>query len=889
MTLAAGNKIGFYEILVQIGAGGMGEVYRAHDTKLNRDVALKVLPSEFANDAERMGRFKREAQLLASLNHTNIAAIYGLEESGGVRALIMELAEGPTLAERILKNRIPLDEALSIARQIAEALEAAHEKGIIHRDLKPANIKITPEGAVKVLDFGLAKALEGEAAIAEASESPTLSLAATKAGVILGTAAYMAPEQACGSGVDKRCDIWSFGVVLFEMLTGKELFAGQTVSDTLAAVLRADIDWNLLPANTPPSIRTLLRRCLTKDRKQRLQAVGEARITIEEYLANPARASLQETAPIAGRQRLRERIAWGAVVLAAIVAGIAVWNLKPPEPHTVMRFSYELPADQQFSFSSGQPFIAISQDGSQFAYTTERGLYVRSLNALDAKPIAGTDESPMQPFFSPDGKSLGYWSRRNQLLKKISLATGSLIQITDRNPTGSLSWLPDNTILYALMGDRDIIRVSANGGTPAILIEAKDEEFYHPRFLQNEASLLFTLGPPPYRNAVQSLKSGKRQELFPGHYAQYLSTGHLIYVEGDDLFAVPFDEDKLEKASDPVLMVPGIFQIKDGAPHYAISSSGTLIYVPQIANNRTSSSNRTLVWVDRNGNEETLGVLPNYYNAPRISPDGSRVAVASISSGGNKDIYLCDLSGKDMHRLIFDPAEDQLPVWSPNGKQIAFFSYGKKHTGLFCQAADGTGNEESLRTGAFIFPGSWLDKAKVIIAHEQLRGIGALSLEGDHKWKTLLPEKHYTQPRISPDGNWLAYTSTNELGQNEIWVRPYPEVNGGRWQVSKKGGDSPLWSPVGRELFFRDGDAVIAVSYKTEPSFSPGTPEILFRRKYVAADLTPGQSGLSTWDVSRNGNRFLMMKELDSAGEGPRRINIILNWFEELKQKVPIK
>jgi eukaryotic-like serine/threonine-protein kinase len=715
-----GKTLGHYEISAQLGKGGMGEVYRARDTILNRDVALKVLPAEFANDAERMARFKREAQLLASLNHPNIAGIYGLEESGGVRALVMELAEGPTLQERILKGPIPLDEALGIARQIAEALEGAHEKGIIHRDLKPANIKITPEGNVKVLDFGLAKASEGEATVANSSESPTLSLAATQAGVILGTAAYMSHEQARGSAVDKRCDIWSFGVVLFEMLTGKQLFAGETVSDTLAAVLRADIDWNLLPANTPASIRTLLRRCLAKDRKQRLRDIGDARLLIEEYISNPSGTSFQETESIASGRK---------------ISG-------PPQ---ITCFYCELPPGQQFSLHL-QPFIAVSHDGRKFAFTTNTGLYLRKLNEQEARLIQGTaDEAPMQPCFSPDDKQVGYWSQRDKLLKKISIEGGEPGKITDHLPTGGLVWESDNTILYGRQTG-DIIQVSADGAALNRIIRSKNkiEQFYQPRFLKKGAFILFTYGPPPYKNAVQSLKSDKRKILCEGGDAQYLSTGHLIYAEGDSLWAVPFDEDKLEKVGNPIPVVPDVFHVQFGAWQYAISSSGTLIYVPQRAKSGTSS-NRTLVWVDRNGNEKEIAE-PADYRSPRISPDGKKVALNYKYREGNQYVSILELvGGASPSRLTFNPGVDWCPVWSFQGERIFFYGWGKDRHGIFSKAADGAGKEKPLREGS-IMPGCLSPDGKSLIAQkahgESGRSfhIGALSLEGERKWQPLLRE-----------------------------------------------------------------------------------------------------------------------------------------------------
>jgi eukaryotic-like serine/threonine-protein kinase len=896
MTFAAGNKLGSYEIIVQIGAGGMGEVYRARDTKLNRDVALKVLPSAFAGNPERMGRFKREAQLLASLNHTNIAAIYGLEESGGVRALIMELAEGPTLAERILKNRIPLDEALSIARQIAEALEAAHEKGIIHRDLKPANIKITPEGAVKVLDFGLAKALEGEASVVDASESPTLSLASTKAGVILGTAAYMAPEQARGSGVDKRCDIWSFGVVLFEMLTGKQLFAGETISDTLAAVLRADIDWNLLPANTPANIRTLLRRCLTKDRKQRLRDIGDARIVIEECISNPSGASAQEAVAMPGGKP-RERLAWGSVILfvaALTVLGVIHYR-KISERGQITRLEYTLPEDQQFS-TIGEPFLAISPDGSQFAYTTNKGLFVRSLDSWDAQCIVEANENPSNPFFSHDGKWVGYRSVAENKLKKVSVLVreGAPRALCDVGIFSGAFWAADDTIILGDYG-KGMLRVSAKDGNPEVLFKGDAPYYYHPQLLPDGKSLLFTLSPYPYRIAARSPGSPEGKTIIPqGGRAFYLPTGHLVYGLENRLYAVSFDPSKLMTAAASVPVVEGIYYPGfDAAPQYDVSPSGTLIYA------QTTTAKRTLVWVNRDGKEEPLNVpLMEYgdYSSPKISPDGTRVAL-TINTRGNMDIWIWDLVRKNLTMLTNDLGEDSWPLWTPDSQQIVYRSPRDGIHYIKRRAADGSGNMVTLGSQLNSpAPFCWSRDGKSLLSWElsislQQSDIVMHSMEGGFAGKPLLSDGRYSEqhPQISPDGRWLAYAS-NESDKNEVYVVPFPEgPQKSKSKVSTNGGYGPLWSPDGREIFYRNGESVMAVAVETEPVFKPGRPNVLFTKKFVSK--TWGADMFPLWDISKD-KRFLMMKEAESnvsTAGGPRKINVVLNWFEELKKKVPVK
>jgi serine/threonine protein kinase len=899
-----GKTLGNFEITGQLGKGGMGEVYRARDTKLNRDVALKILPAEFANDSERMARFKREAQLLASLNHPNIASIYGLEESGGMRALIMELAEGPTLAELILKGPIPLDETLGIARQITEALEAAHEKGIIHRDLKPANIKITPEGIVKVLDFGLAKALEGQASIADASESPTLSLTATQAGVILGTAAYMAPEQARGSIIDKRCDIWSFGVVLFEMLTGKQLFAGETVSDTLAAVLRADVDWNLLPANTPASIQTLLHRCLTKDRKERMRDIGEARIAIAEYLANPSSVSFQETALGTGRRKLREKLAWVAVILlvAALTALGIVYYRKISEPSQVTRFEYTLPEDQRFRSYANEPFLAVSPKGNRFTYSTNKGLYVRFLDKWEAELLVEANEKPSNPFFSPDGEWVAYRSIAENKLKKISVNGGVPTTLCDVGTFFGAFWAADDTIIYCEFS-KAIMQVSANVGNPKVLFKEDAAYYHHPQLLPDGKSLLFSFGTSyPYSIATWSPGSPKAKPLIPaGDRPFYLPTGHLVYALTNKLYAASFDPSKLEPSGASARVVDGIFRPEFGAsPQYDVSPSGTLIYVQTIS--AGDLPKRTLVWVTRDGREEPIDIPPQAYNdwsPPKISPDGMWIAL-TIDNRNGTNIWMKNLFRKGpITPLTNGENENSWPVW--DGKKIIYRSSRDGNIDIYDikrKAADGSGDVEILGSPP-VKPGPFsLSKdGRTLLSwdityspHQTI--ISMLSLESGLVRKPLLQSKSYEQhPVISPNGQWLAYAS-DETTRNEVYVRPFPDVNkGGGGIVSTNGGYGPLWSPNGRELFYRDGDSVMAVEVKTEPAFKiVKEAKEIFRGTYFSPETGSAKSAM--WDISSDGKRFVMIKETESSAStagGPRKICVILNWFEELKKTVPVK
>jgi Tol biopolymer transport system component len=883
----SGKTLGNFTLEAQIGKGGMGEVYRAKDQKLGRDVAIKILPEEFAKDADRVARFQREAKLLASLNHPNIAAIHGLEESDGTHFLVLELIEGDTLADRIESGPIPAEESLKLASQIAEALEAAHEKGVIHRDLKPANIKVTPDGKVKVLDFGLAKAFVGEQAEVNLSHSPTLSEAATMQGVILGTAAYMSPEQARGKPVDKRTDIWAFGCVLCEMLTGKAAFRGEDVSEILASVIKGDVKLDLLPADLHPRVHEVIIRCLQKDQRRRYQDIGDVRYEIEQVLADPGGVFVQPIAGVELRKKLWMILPWvaAAVVLTAIVAGLTAWNLRKPEPRQVIRLDYSLPENQQLVTSAGIVSLAISPDGKKIAYCASGGIFLRALDELRAKIILGTETHPSTPFFSPDGTWLGYMSRADGKLKKIAISGGAPVDLCDAGTVAGADWRADGTIIFG--DDRGIMRISANGGTPDKLIgPKKNETFYHPRLLPGGKSVIFTIGPPPYRIAVQSLKSRERKVLFPGDNAWYLPTGHIVYALANNLFAIPFHLDTFQIAGGAVSMIEGVFRANAlYPPQYAVSEAGTLVYLPETMSPATTG--RNLAWTDMKGKEELLAAPSNDYSNPRISPDGKRVAL-SIGTSTNANIWIWDLVREALTRLTFDKSLDVTPLWTRDGKRIFFSSTLGGKYGIWWKASDGTGGVEKLDLGPAIgnfFPSAWSGDGNSLILYQYINSvdIGSVSMEGEHKWRPLLSEKYNeAQPQISPDGKWMAYTS-DESGRLEVYVRPVPDVDsGGRSQVSIGGGNNPLWSPLGRELFYRNADSFMAVQMETEPAFSPAKPKLLFHGAYL------------DWDISPDGKRFLMIKTpaptgAASADAGPRKINIVLNWFEELKARVPVK
>ena len=896
MTLSIGTKLNHYIISSQLGKGGMGEVYQAKDQKLGRDVAIKVLPEEFAEDTDRVARFQREAKLLASLNHPNIAAIHGLEESDGTHFLVLELIEGDTLADRVKRGAIPVEEALKLALQIAEALEAAHEKGVIHRDLKPANIKVTPDGNVKVLDFGLAKAFAGGSEDMNLSNSPTLSVAATQKGIILGTAAYMSPEQASGEATDKRTDIWAFGVVLFEMLTGRSLFEGNNVSQTLASVIKSEPEWQTLPPNLHPRIRLLLERCLEKESKNRYHDIADARVDVQKVLSDPSGVFAQTITAVKPRKKPRVGLSWvaTAIILSLIVAGIAVWYLKPTppqEPKQVTRFNYELPEGQQISPSSSDlPLLAVSPDGSKFAYCTNKGIFLRSMNELDARLIAETDENSIQPFFSPDGQWIGYWSGSDQKLKKVAISGGVPVTLCDANSAGGFSWSLDNRILHGI--GENIMWVSANGGNWEPLIEHEDGLLGFPQMLPGgEAVMYLNANTSPSKIVVQSLKSGESKELFEGTSALYIGTGHIVYGVGNSLNVVPFDIDTLEVTGGPISLVEGVLATTYFW-HYAISDSGTLVYIPGTS---ASSTERTLVWVDRKGNEEPIDRKPNDYRWLELSPDGTNVALSILTAGRNEDIWIYDLVRGTTTRLTFDERSAGESIWTPGGERIIFGYYQESYCEIYLKSAAGTGKAERIASvpGGDIWPESLLSDGNTLLFGQDIGpdtwgDIGMLTLEGDHTRKLLLQEEHNEgDPRISPDGRWLAYVS-DESGNDEVYVRPFPDIDKGKWTISTEGGDSPLWSPDGRELFYRSGDSFMAVEIETEPSFSPQKPTVLFEGTYASHPTLP-QCAL--WDIHPSGKKFLMLKpfelaDSESTQRSTPKINIVLNWFEELKERL---
>jgi Tol biopolymer transport system component/tRNA A-37 threonylcarbamoyl transferase component Bud32 len=886
--IVPGTKLGTYEVTSHIGSGGMGEVYQAHDSKLGRDVAIKVLPEQFARDPERLARFQREAKMLAALNHPNIAAIYGLEQSGDTHYLVMELVPGETLRERVAGGRrVPVEEALTIARQIAEALEAAHnsEKGIIHRDLKPANVKVTPEGRVKVLDFGLAKAFATNTATEDPSNSPTLSALPTQQGVIMGTAAYMSPEQARGKTVDKRTDIWAFGCVLYELLTGRAAFQGEDVTEILAAVMMKEPAFDALPANTPSAMRTLLRRCLRKDRRQRLQDATGVRIEIEEALAVPYSES---AAPVGAKRGWRQFLPWAVALVLSACTGIVVWNLKPSPPRPVTRTVITLPPGQELAGMEAGPAVALSPDGTQVAYVARQDgtqqLFLRAMDSTESRAVPGT-EGGDGPFFSPDGQWLGFFAGGK--MKKIAVGGGAAVILGDAVVFRGASWDSRGMIAFPPNAFSTIMQMSDGGGAPQALTRFEKGENSHrwPEFLPGSKAVLFSAGQntgnwSDGQVAVQSMETGERRNLVEGAaHPRYASSGHLIYAQAGNLVAVPFDPQSLQITGTAVPVVEGVLQsFGAGGAQYSFSAAGSLVYVP----GRLEAQQSQPVWVSRNGAERPLALPARAYRSLRLSPDGRRAAASIDEQGGQ--VWLYDLSRETLTRFTFEGSNGG-PAWTRDGKRIAFSSNKEGLGNIFWQAADGSGGPEQLTTSEYDQgPTSWAPDGQLLAFSENnpatKNDIWVLQLNDRKSQPFLRTPFAERAARFSPDGRWLAYAS-NESGRYEIYVQPYPGP-GEKWQISTEGGTEAVWNPSGRELFYRSGNKMMAVEIATQPAFSAGKPGVLFEAPYL-----PSGSPDPNYDVSPDGQRFLMLKSTEQEQAGSTQIDVVLNWFEELKQRVP--
>ncbi len=895
-VIRSGSRIGRFRIERELGRGGMGVVYLAHDTRLDRPVAIKSLPPEIMGDDTIRSRLEREARLMASLNHPNIATIYEeLKEANDIGYLVLEYIAGETLAERLVRGRLETEEALMLGLQITEAVSAAHSKGVIHRDLKPSNIKIDPEGAVKVLDFGVAKMM--------ATEVSDLESTITLPGRIIGTPAYMSPEQARGKAIDHRSDIWSFGCVLYEMLTGMPAFKSQTSSDTLADVLKAEPDWRKLPDNTPNNIRVLLRRCLEKDPRRRLHDIADATIEINETLNLPAIAPPTTTTslmsrPVTGRKRFM--VVAAACLLLAIIAGsiaiISLWRSGGQQALPAKRFVVY--PETSFEFEAlWHCALAISPDGSRLAYVEEgtdgrRKIYLRKLSEFQARPLLGT-EGAISPFFSPDGEWIGYVDHFQRKLKKVSIKGGEPVILADSVHFRGGSWGADETIIFTPAAGTTtgggLWRISASGeGLEELTVtNPNNGETAHiwPQILPNGRSVLFTsirVNGSENQFELYSLNTGQRRSILKGGtYARYVPTGHIVYADNNMLYAIPFDIERLEITGSAVPVVTGVMTPESWSAQCAVSGDGTLAYIPAV----TGSAELRPVWVDRQGQVEVLpAATPRNYGYARISPDGRWVAF-DIRDGGNSDVWIYDLTRHTLNPLT-SGGNNGLPIWTPDGESIMFGSYKTGRPQIFRQFVPGSGESELITTFENP-PGVPVacspDGSEVLVAWSDPKHpmwdddiyVVPLEKQNDIAHPRAFIQRNHNQRHgvWSPDGRWIAYAS-DESGRWEVYVEQYPGP-GVKTMVSTEGGFQPVWSRDGKELFYRCGDKMIAAGIETKPEFRVIRSEVLFEGKYLS------RVSRRDYDVSPDG-RFLMIKE--SQTSMPLGINVVLNWFGELEQ-----
>jgi len=896
-----GRTLGHYRIVEKIGEGGMGEVYGAHDERLDRDVAVKVLHGAVAEDPDRMARFEREAKLLGSLNHPNIATLYGLEEEESRRFLVMELVEGESLASVVARGAIPFDEALPIALQIAQALEGAHERGIIHRDLKPSNVMVDSEDGIKVLDFGLAKAFDPAESSPQSpesiSESPTQTADLTRGGVLLGTAAYMSPEQARGKPVDKRADIWAFGCVLYEMMTGSRPFRGNSSTDVLAAVIKDDIDWNLLPATVSVALRRLLRRCLIKDPRDRLHDIADVRIELEEFLREPEH--IQETGvsaaaatPSSRRGLWWNRLAVAGWVLAAGLALTSLWVVSrspngPPGP--VARVRLPVPEGEEVLWGRGRA-IAISPDGSRIVYVGQADeghqLWLRHLGDEHATPVPGT-EGARVPVFSPDGRRVAFQDSRTDSLKIVSTSGSSPVTLVEKSGLAAGDWGPDEMVYFGSVGG-GISRVPASGGEVEVvtLVDAERGERLHSTVdvLPNGKGALLTISHGRQTEseiAVVDLGTRAVQVLGRGIHPLYVASGHLVYARTDGvLLAVPFDQEKLKLTGQEAVLKETASFRGGGMAECSISETGTLLRAH-------SSGYRTQpVWVGRDGSVEVVD--PNWegrFLFPTLSPDGSQIAV-SVDGPDGRHIWIKSIDRGVPFQLTFEGELDQPPAWTQDGQRVTFPSRREEKFGVWEKRADGSGEarlifesqdhtwiqspvwSEDMRW--LVYQKDWYEKAD-IYGYQPGAEVQQIPL--------VVTEFSELSPTLSPDGRWLAYTS-NRTGRFEIYVTPFPNVGHSRWTVSTEGGTDPQWARNGRELFYKnDQEQLVVAEYQAEPTF-----RMVSERPLFSVSEFQFWRVNHSFTVSADGRRFLMMRRLGSSS---RQLSLTLNLFEELKRLAP--
>lgn len=892
--IVAGQRIGSYQVLSQIGAGGMGTVYRAHDTELGRDVAIKVLPTAFLADRDREARFAREARILAALNHPHIAAIHGVEEVNGARALILEFVEGPTLAERIADRPVPVDEALRIATQITEALEAAHGKGIVHRDLKPANIKLTHGGTVKVLDFGLAKTVTGSVRKTTVDNSPTFDLTAPHQGVILGTAAYMAPEQAKGLATDRRADIWAFGCVLYEMVTGRQVFGADDVSTTLARVLDRAPDFTAVSDAVHPKLHDVLNRCLQKDPGRRYHDIADVRLDLESVMADPSGVAVSEAAR--SSSELRDAGRWRAISPATsfaaggLLIGLAVWGLSfsglglsaPPDAQPVRRLSVTLPTAAAFSARGDGDLLTLSPDGRVLVYLgADDRLYQHSMDEGEATPILGT-EGARNPFFAIDGRWVGFSKRPPgsvaRTSMKVSLDGAPPVALCGTAGPGAVpqaSWVRDDTIFQAGSGGGNdgLFRTWVDGGPEGGCRSEtlSDLPAQSPSALPQGQGVLFTLVQEPLRVAVYDLSSGAVRVVVDGS-TPHFAAGHIVFARQNSLWAVPFDADQLELSGDPVRVVERVALNEADRAQFAVAADGTIVYLPE---GSVSPARLTALWVDRDGRGTPLRMEPGGYAHPRVAPDGTRV-VLNVGGAGVWDTWVHDVERGTLGPFTtgFEDQYDGLPLWTPDGTRVTFSGVSDRAADLFWQVADRSDTAQRLlaRPGPQ-WPSSWSPDGAHLAFDEARRGTGLdiwiYSLVEETAAPFLVTDAQEEDPMFSPDGRWISYTS-DQSGQPEIYVTSYPGP-GATFQVSDSGGVASRWSPDGRELLYMtDAGQLVAVAVEAEPALRLGISQVLFQDPNYVPE----------WDVHPDGVRFLMLRQgsQPSTRTGSRtEIGVLLN------------
>jgi len=904
-----GTTLRQYRVLTKLGEGGMGQVFRAEDTSLKREVAIKVLPPEVADHPDRMRRLEREAQLLAQLDHPNIAAIHGLDEANGVKFLVMQLAEGRNLHERLDAGPMALTEALPIALQIARALESAHDKGVVHRDLKPANVMVADDGTVKLLDFGLAKVFSGDSSgsAARLSESPT-EIATTQPGLILGTAGYMSPEQARGRSVDRRTDIWAFGCVLYEMLTAQRTFAGETVTDVLGAIVHREPDWDQLPAGTPRRIRALLHRCLRKDVSRRIQAIGDARVSIEEYLEDPQAAEAILDSGAGQAPAWRASAPWAAAGVLAVALGAALmFRGGDTAPGPTLRLDMAVGvADDLRDLSLGSSLV-LSPDGRQIVVATgnnqDSRLQIRRLDNTTASTLAGG--GTYNPFFSPDGSWVGF--AMPTALQKVPATGGTPLRIVDVDRSRGADWGADGQIVFAPSPGSALMKVSADGGE-ATAVTTLDEavgELTHrwPQILPDGRHVLFTAhvatagGFDAATLKVVDLDSGEQTVVYRGgYYGRYAESGHLLFVNDGTLFAVPFDVDSLQIAGSVAPVAEGVADDPgSGGAQYSVSSNGIL------AHRRGSSGpgRYPAVWLDRESQTTTLLPEPRTYVEARVSPDGRRVALTELN-GGNWDVWVYDLDRGTRTRLTFGDGIEGPAVWSPDSAELIYSSDADGSDDLWRKSADGSGEAVQLtHEDVQLFVSDWSADGRYVLtlrggAADEAAGwaggadIGYMDLQADEP--TVVPflatRFGESEAAFSPDGRWVAYQS-NESGRVEVYVRPFPPA-GGRWQVSDEGGAYARWAANGRELYYRTDDGIIVVSIGDGATFSASRPRLLASGNFMGGltGVAVAGSTFADYDVAPDG-RFVMFPSSGDEAPNIQLARVVVNWFPELRRLVP--